>query len=131
VDSVVAMVNLDMVGWLHDNTLTVQGTLTAPEWPGMLAAANADGLTLVYTDTFLAASDQYPFIQRGIPAIHLFTGLHPEYHTPDDDVDGLNTEGLATVGQLALTVVWDLATRPVPPDRAGGAGGLANGGGGR
>jgi hypothetical protein len=130
-DSVVAMVNLDMVGWLYDNTLTVQGTLTAPEWPGMLAAANADGLTLAYTDTFLGASDQYPFIQRGIPAIHLFTGLHPEYHTPDDDVDGLNTEGLATVSELAVTVVWDLATRPVPPGRAAGTGGLANGGGGR
>jgi Zn-dependent M28 family amino/carboxypeptidase len=126
-DSVVAMVNLDMVGRLRDHTLTVQGTLTAPEWPALLAAANTDSLVLLYADDFLGASDQYPFIQRGIPAIHLFTGLHPDYHTPSDDVDGLNTTGLATIGRLALAIVWDLATRPVPPGRsAAGIGGLAD-----
>jgi hypothetical protein len=125
-DSLVAMVNLDMVGRLRDNTLTVQGTLTAPEWPAMLSAANADGLVFLFTDDYLGASDQYPFIQRGIPAVHLFTGLHPDYHTPRDDVGLLNTEGMATVSRLAVTVLWDLATRAVPPGRAGAvAGGLA------
>ncbi len=130
-DSVVAMVNLDMVGLLRDNTLTVQGTLTAPEWPGLLAAANDDALQLLFTDDFLNRSDQYPFIQRGIPAVHLFTGLHPDYHTPNDDVSLVNRDGLATVGELALAIVWELATLP---GRLGGSAtatpGLAEGEGG-
>jgi hypothetical protein len=30
-------------------------------------------------------SDNWPFLQHGIPAVFLTTGLHPDYHTPDDD----------------------------------------------
>lgn len=130
-DSVVAMVNLDMVGLLRDNTLTVQGSLTAPEWPALLAAANDDSLQLLYTDDFLSRSDQYPFIQRDIPAVHLFTGLHPDYHTPNDDVSLVNPVGLATVGELALAIVWELATRPARlGEGATMIRGLAAGGGG-
>ena len=94
-DSVVAMVNLDMVGRLRGNTLPVEGAGTAPEWPALLADANADGLAFQFMDDYVSRNDQYPFIQRGIPAIHLFPGLHPEYHTPADDVELLNTAGAA------------------------------------
>jgi hypothetical protein len=114
-DSVVAMVNLDMVGRLRGNTLMVEGTGTAPEWPELLAAANADGLAFQFIDDYVNRNDQYPFILRGIPAIHLFTGLHPDYHTPNDDLGLVNAPGLATVGELALAVIWDLATRPARP----------------
>jgi hypothetical protein len=111
-DSVVAMVNLDMVGRLRSNTLMVEGTGTAPEWPELLAAANGDGLAFQFMDDYVSRNDQYPFILRGIPAIHLFTGLHPDYHTPADDVELLNTTGAAAIGELTIAVIWDLATRP-------------------
>ena len=26
-------------------------------------------------------SDQWPFLQHGVPAVEFFTGLHPDYHT--------------------------------------------------
>jgi hypothetical protein len=130
-DSVVAMVNLDMVGRLHGNALTVQGTSTAPEWQALLAAANDGGLDLLYADDLLNRTDLYPFVLRGIPAIHFFTGLHPDYHTPDDDVALVNAPGAATIGELTLAVVWDLATRPARLGEASPIRGLADGRDGR
>ena len=32
----------------------------------------------------LRRSDQWPFLQRGVPAIWFHTGLHPDYHTSND-----------------------------------------------
>jgi Zn-dependent M28 family amino/carboxypeptidase len=59
-------------------------------------------------------SDHYAFHLRGIPVLHFFTGLHPEYHTPADDVDLLNLDGLRTVGGLLMSLLWVLSTEPHP-----------------
>jgi hypothetical protein len=34
---------------------------------------------------------------KGIPAIHLFTGAHVDYHKPSDDWERLNADGMAQV----------------------------------
>ncbi|MDH3290033.1 MAG: M28 family peptidase [Gemmatimonadota bacterium] len=109
-EAVAAMVNLDMVGRLRDDLLTVGLSTTASFWPVKLAAANRDGLTFALEDKFVGRSDHYCFYRAGRPAIHLFTGLHPEYHTPSDDVHLLNVEGLRQVTELAAQMVLDLIT---------------------
>jgi len=35
-----------------------------------------------------------PFYQKGIPAVHFFTGLTPDYHTPDDTFEKINVAGV-------------------------------------
>lgn len=113
VDSIVAMVNLDMVGRLRE-ALIVGGTMTSPTWSTVLAATVPSGLALTYDDGVLNRSDQYGFLLRGIPVLHLFTGLHPEYHTSLDDPPLLNFDGMRTVGRFALGLLWELATRAGP-----------------
>jgi hypothetical protein len=114
-DSVVAMINFDMVGRLRNNTLTVSGVGSAPSWRELLAAANVARLDFAFDDQVLGRSDHYPFYLLGIPVVHFFTGFHEDYHRPTDDVVLLNVEGMASVGRLAISLVWDLATRPPPP----------------
>jgi hypothetical protein len=109
---VVANLNLDMVGrheeipdptdWrFHGlprtdvattgNTLHVLGYTYTPELAAMLREANgAVGLTLQEDydrgeQGLLQRSDNWPFLAHGIPALFLTTGLHPDYHTPNDD----------------------------------------------
>lgn len=108
--AVAAMVNLDMVGRLRDNLLTVGLVTSASFWPDMLAAANEDGLTFAFDNQYVGRSDHFCFYRAGRPALHLFTGLHPEYHTASDDVHLLNVEGWRQVTELALKVVLDLVT---------------------
>ncbi len=113
---VAAMVNFDMVGRLRDHLLTVGGAQSAPWWQVRLDAANADGLTLYTNDQYIGRTDYYCFYQAGRPAIHLFTGMHPEYHTPFDDPPLLNAEGLLEIAELSARLIQDLATVPTLGD---------------
>lgn len=112
-DRVAAMINLDMVGRLRDRYLTVGAATSAEWWSERLAAANHDGLTLNIDNKYVGGSDHYCFVVAGRPAVHLFTGLHAEYHTPLDDPPLLNQQGLLQVAELTVRLVRDLATRSV------------------
>lgn len=57
----------------------------------------------------LRRSDHWPFLRLGIPALFLTTGLHPDYHTPRDDVDAIDFDILERMARLALRVTWRLA----------------------
>jgi hypothetical protein len=115
-DSLYAMVNLDMVGRLRDNQLMVAGLETWPAWSPLLEAARPAGLSFVFDDASLTRSDQFSFIATlELPAIHLFTGLHAEYHTPADDPATLNYDGMQQVAHMVLALVWELATRTDSP----------------
>jgi hypothetical protein len=112
---VAAMVNFDMVGRLRDGFLTVGGTNSAAWWLSRLDAVNTDGLTLYTDNKLVGRTDYYCFYQAGRPAIHLFTGMHPQYHTPLDDPPLLNQEGLLQIAELAARLVRGLATAPTLP----------------
>lgn len=109
---VAAMINFDMVGRLRDRFLTVGGTNSATWWTSRLEAVNADGLTLYSNNMYVGRTDYYCFYQAGRPAIHFFTGMHPEYHTPLDDPPLLNAEGLLQIAELAARLIVSLATAP-------------------
>jgi Zn-dependent M28 family amino/carboxypeptidase len=57
----------------------------------------------------LRRSDQWPFLQRGVPAIWFHTGLHPDYHTPNDRPEKINYEKMEKIARLVHQVSWDLA----------------------
>jgi len=111
-DGVVAMINLDMVGRLEQDSLAVFGTGTAPEWSGILAAANArvarpiDFMELASGD---GPSDHASFHAAGIPVLHFFTGLHEDYHRPTDTWDRVDADGLERIIDLATEVVRSVA----------------------
>jgi Zn-dependent M28 family amino/carboxypeptidase len=109
------MVNLDMVGRLRNDFLTVGAASSAAWGPELIGDANLDGLTLNLDDRYLGGSDHYCFIVAGRPAVHFFTGLHAEYHTPLDDPPLLNQEGMLDIAELTVRVVRDLATRSSLP----------------
>ena len=110
-DGTVAMLNLDMVGRVQNDALTVFGTGTAEEWTEILERANARtaaplGLRL-NSDGF-GASDHTSFYARGIPVLHFFSNTHPEYHRIEDDWALVNAEGMDRVTELVTAVVREV-----------------------
>ena len=100
-DKTVAMLNMDMVGRLRDNKLTVIGSGTAKEWNGLLDDFNKSaGFALAKSESGFGASDQQSFYTKNVPVLFFFTGTHPQYHTPEDTVDLINAEGEAKVLQF-------------------------------
>jgi hypothetical protein len=119
----VAMINLDMVGRLTDDKLTVFGAETAPQWNAWLdAAAQKLSLNLIKKPEGFGPSDHSSFYAKQIPVLHLFTGVHSEYHRPTDDVDKINFDGLERVAEFAETLIADSATSPQRPTYAKVAG---------
>lgn len=107
-DSVMAMVNFDMVGRLNDNKLIVYGTATATELQAILDSANARS-TVPFKisgggDGF-GSSDQSSFYAKNIPVLHFFTDIHSDYHRASDDIEKINSGGEARVVDLATRVV--------------------------
>jgi Zn-dependent M28 family amino/carboxypeptidase len=54
-------------------------------------------------------SDYLPFSLRKVPVLWFFTGLHPDYHTPDDEVDRVDFDKLVEITKavyLSLHTEW-------------------------
>jgi len=105
--NVIAMLNLDMIGALRDNKVTVFGTDSAPEWKAIIAKAN-NGLTLTETGDGYGPSDQTSFYAAHVPVLHLFTGAHERYHTPEDTADSINFSGADRVAMLTANIAEGL-----------------------
>jgi hypothetical protein len=111
-DTLSGVVNLDTVGRLGSGSVSVLGTSSGPDWPEIFhhaSAATGIGSTLVSGND--EASDQRAFIERGIPAVQMFTGPHPDYHRPTDTADKVDVAGLATVATLVRDVLGQLTGR--------------------
>lgn len=118
----IAMINLDMVGRLRNHDLTVYGTGTADEWPQLISEAFEDrNFRLQTRPSGYGPSDHASFYEHGVPVLHFFTGFHPQYHRPNDDVELLNIEGMQRIAEVVVDLVTRLAERPdrLHPRRSG------------
>jgi Zn-dependent M28 family amino/carboxypeptidase len=99
----------------NDNALNVMGFSRAPDLAAVVEKANASiGLDLKKrydnnTSNLVRRSDQWPFLQRGVPALGFMTGLHPDYHTVYDRPEKINYAKMEKVARLIYQASWDLA----------------------
>ena len=137
-DRTVAVFNLDMVGrneevpqsggsrfrgldaqtaTSNENSVNLIGYSRSHELASLVEAANSAiglDLKLRYDDNIsnlLRRSDHWPFIERGVPAVWIHTGLHPDYHTVDDDPDKINYAKMEQIAKLVHRASWMVADR--------------------
>lgn len=135
-DRTVAVLNMDMIGRhmevpagggrrfrglppqtaeSNSNSVNLIGGSRNPALREAVERANADVRLTLKMDldnnpsNLLRRSDQWPFIQRGVPAIWFHTGLHPDYHTPDDRPEKIEYDKMERIVRLVHQVSWDLA----------------------
>ncbi len=129
IERVAAMINLDMVGRLRDNRLIALGSESAPQWKALIdGAASAASLQVTSSGDGYGPSDQTSFYGAGVPVLHLFTGAHEAYHTPDDKPSTVNPEGAARVIEFATSLGGSLARGAERPQYARSSAGPAMGG---
>lgn len=97
------MINMDMVGRLNDSskTLTVGGYGTSPLWGELYNRTGTDRLFEAaqyrFDSSGTGPSDHTSFYVKNIPVLFYFTGLHTDYHKPDDDFNKINYSGQAAI----------------------------------
>jgi hypothetical protein len=112
-DSIVAMLNFDMIGRLRGDSVIVYGVATAREMSSVVDSANAGvGLVVRGVGDGFGPSDHSSFFAKNIPVLHFFTNLHDDYHRATDDADKINAAGAARVIALAERVIRQIDARP-------------------
>jgi Zn-dependent M28 family amino/carboxypeptidase len=108
----------------NSNALNLMAFSKVPDITAAVERANgAIGLELKKrydnnSSNLLRRSDQWPFLQRGVPAMGFITGLHPDYHTQYDRPEKINYVKMEKITRLVHQVSWDIANadaRPKPP----------------
>jgi hypothetical protein len=143
-DKTVAMLNMDMVGRLSENKLTVGGIGTAAEWKDLINNNNQSGFktlrneglgkvtirnnqtgevtdktypnfNLQLNEEGFGPSDHSSFYGKQIPVLFFFTGTHADYHKPTDTADKINYAGLAKVLDFVAEIIRNVDQNPMKP----------------
>lgn len=110
---VVAMINLDMVGRLKNDSVMVGGGKTTTSFPTILQ--RADDLSPLQLkgiwDSGVAPSDNASFVLKRIPVLFFWTGNHADYHRPTDTADKINYPGQAQLVDLVAQIVREITVQ--------------------
>jgi len=114
-EGIIGVVNMDTVGRLGAQDISVFGADSASEWPhifrgiGFSAGIGSQSIT-----GHFASSDHQSFIDRGVPAVQISSGANLDYHRPSDTADKIDGPGMVKVATFVKETVQYLAQRPEP-----------------
>ncbi|MCU7523166.1 MAG: M20/M25/M40 family metallo-hydrolase [Ignavibacteria bacterium] len=116
-DKTVAMLNLDMISRNGRNDLFLGGAFYSRELIRIAERANGKlSMNLFYnTGLYTMASDQGPFLRKGIPSLFFFCGMHEDCHMPTDDLEKVDVEKAVNVTKLAYLTAWITGNETVKP----------------
>jgi Zn-dependent M28 family amino/carboxypeptidase len=122
-ESMIANINLDMIGRNHPDSVVVIGQTYSSLGP-LLHQVNGrlPELRMTVSDDlwpqqrFFFRSDHFSFARREIPAIFFFTGVHDDYHRPTDTVEKIDLNKITRITRLVFhygRAIADDAQAPV------------------
>jgi len=132
----VAMLNMDMIGRIHDDKVFIGGVGTGTTFKSTLEeAAKGSSFHLEFSESGYSSSDHTSFVGKKIPVLFFFSGLHSDYHKPSDTWDKINARSAAQLLDLISKFSIELADAAQKPGFVAvaenpHAGGLSSSGGG-
>lgn len=121
-EKISANLNLDMISRNDpDSLFLIASNNLSTELDGSIRTQNEKYSRLkfdyvyndrAHPDRFYYRSDQYPFIRVGIPAVWLFCGTTPDYHTPNDTIARVDFKKMEKVTRLTYLVACDIGNKP-------------------
>jgi hypothetical protein len=129
-DSIVAQLNVDMIGRNYPDSLYLIGPRSAPNGQSSVLGAIVDSVNSASSRPFLInrewdapshpeqlyyRSDHYNYAKHGIPIVFFTTGLHADYHKVTDSPDKIDYDKMSRVATLILRIGTALANSPTRP----------------
>ncbi len=101
-ENTIVMLNFDMIGTVRNNRVEINGVGTGAEFLPLVQQADDESeLDVKVVANSFGGSDHLPFYRKQIPVMFCFTGVTDRYHTPDDDIEMINMDGVAAVVDLS------------------------------
>ena len=92
------MINMDAVGRLGEGSISIHAAGTADEWQHIFRGAGfVTGIANKIVPQMFEGSDQLSFIEKGVPAVQIFTGANADYHNTSDTADKVSGGDLVKV----------------------------------
>ena len=116
--SIVACLNLDMVGRNVEDKIDIEGTGSSPDLKTLFDKVNERKIFASINYEVKAVkddTDHYWFYQSGIPAVEFFSGFHADYHRPGDESEKITKPKLEKVGRFVAIAAWELAMAKTKP----------------
>lgn len=115
-EAVKVMLNMDMVGRLNaEKQIYMGGAGTFPDGVELMKKLGQNsGLNPIIHEGEVGGSDHVSFYKSSIAAIGFHTGGHPQYHTPEDDIELINFDGGALVSQYIYNALLSIANYSKP-----------------
>jgi hypothetical protein len=114
-DRIIGVINMDTVGRLEGQDISVFGAGSASEWQHVFRGIGfTTGIGSKMITMELDSSDQQSFIDAGIPGVQISSGASLDYHRPTDTADKIDGDGLVKTAVFVKEAVDYLAARPEP-----------------
>ena len=121
-DKLFAIVNLDTVGRRGAGGLQVLDGRSAREWVHVFRGIGfTTGVPATLVDEGGGASDQQAFLEKGVPGVQLFGGLHTDWHKATDTAEKVTDKALVDTAVVAREAIAYLADRREPLSAAAAA----------
>jgi hypothetical protein len=109
----VAMINMDMIGYLKKGTYLANfhnegSSVDLDRAIGELNTKYSFAKNI--SGRGGGGSDHAPFYNAKVPVVCLHTGMHRQYHTPDDTADRINYKGLEQIARYAFELSFKVAS---------------------
>ncbi len=114
-ENVQTMINLDMIGRLNeDRQIQIGGIGTSPIFKALIDTINLKyNFSLKYSEAGFGPSDHSSFYAKDIPVLFISTGAHTDYHTPADNIERINFEGMQELLYFVSDIAMELANDSV------------------
>jgi hypothetical protein len=127
-DSVVAVLNGDMIGRNHPDTAALLGSQPPHRNSSALVQMALDANRAVsrfvvdsswdrpaHPEGWYFRSDHVPYAERGVPSLFFTTNLHPDYHTPRDEPERIDYPKLTRMTKWMYMTGWIAANAAKRP----------------
>ncbi len=112
-EGIIGVVNMDTVGRLGAQDISVFGADTASEWQHVFRGIGfSAGIGSRMIGGPFASSDHQAFIDKGVPGVQISSGANLDYHRPTDTLEKIDGAGLIKIAMFVQETVGYLAQRP-------------------
>jgi len=96
---VTCMISLDHIGRMDsiEENFILYGVGTSPGWSELLNEIKKEGNSIITYATGIGLTDYTSFYLKNIPVLGFCTNVHKDFHTPADDADKINYEGMIRI----------------------------------